>query len=390
MRLRPRHRRIYLVAFMSGLLFLSGIATAEWLAGGEGAGYAKARTPQALTTVDVSSSMVADLYPGATGDLTLRIANPNPYPVSVSGVAGSGVITSSSTACEEGGHGVTFIDQSSLALAVAANAEVTHTLPGAVHMATSSAADCAGAVFTIPVSLSGYNGTATPGDGGGDGGIVDSDGDGIADSEDCAPHYADSNPDDGVCQALTTTYDLRANPGSSDAIYDLLDVALTATTPDGASVWVQTPPGHPDYAGVENSGVRVDLAAAGGTWTAGDLVEVSGTWDGSRLTAASMVKLGTGSVLAPTTIDVSLTGWPSEFDGVLVSFLDEIVWEQTASGGFETQTGFAVDALVAGTLPTYTNGTQLSSLTGVFDADPASDPVGSLHPRSSADIVVAP
>ena len=42
----PRTRRAAVVSFVVGLLFVSGVALAEWLAGGTGSGYAKAATPR--------------------------------------------------------------------------------------------------------------------------------------------------------------------------------------------------------------------------------------------------------------------------------------------------------------------------------------------------------
>src|SRR5262245_47087255 len=83
-RTNRRTRRVALVAFASGLLFISGVALAEWLATGTGSGYAKAANAENLTTnVTVASE---SLYPGGTGDLALTVNNPNPFPVTVTAV----------------------------------------------------------------------------------------------------------------------------------------------------------------------------------------------------------------------------------------------------------------------------------------------------------------
>lgn len=159
-------RRLYVVALITGLLFVIGVAAAQWLATGTGSGYAKAVDTVPLATVDVSGSTVGDLYPGGSGDLTLRIANPNPYPVTVTDVTGAGAITSDRGSCGSD-HGVTFTDQTGLSLAVPAAGAATHVLAGTVAMAETSPAGCAGAGFVIPVSLSGVSGEgATVGDGG--------------------------------------------------------------------------------------------------------------------------------------------------------------------------------------------------------------------------------
>jgi hypothetical protein len=67
-------------------------------------------TAQALTTVDVSATTPATLYPGATGNVKLSISNPNPYPVTVSS-SGNGAITSDKGAACNITTGVTHGDQ---------------------------------------------------------------------------------------------------------------------------------------------------------------------------------------------------------------------------------------------------------------------------------------
>lgn len=146
-------RKAAIVGLVLGLLFAAGIAFAAWTATGTGSGYAKATTAQALTTVDVSATTPATLYPGATGDVRLRIDNPNPYAVVVTDVTGNGSITASNGGCNVAS--VTFTDQTGLSLNVPAGSQATFTLTGAVQMSTSANDDCQGATFTIPVALSG-------------------------------------------------------------------------------------------------------------------------------------------------------------------------------------------------------------------------------------------
>lgn len=136
-------------------LAAAGLAYAAWTANGTGEGYAKAGSAQALTTNDVSATTVADLYPGTSGNVKLEINNPNPYPVRVTSVSGSGTIT------PDAGHsgcsptGVTFTDQTGLTIDVPANGTQAATLNNAASMSNASANACQGATFTIPVSLSG-------------------------------------------------------------------------------------------------------------------------------------------------------------------------------------------------------------------------------------------
>jgi hypothetical protein len=146
-------RRSTVLAALLGLLAAAGIAFAAWTATGTGSGYAKAKTAQPLTTVDVSATTPATLYPGATGDVLLKIHNPNPYPVVVTDVTGNGSITASNGSCNVAS--VTFTNQTGLSLNVPASSDATFTLSGAVQMSTAANDNCQGATFTIPVALSG-------------------------------------------------------------------------------------------------------------------------------------------------------------------------------------------------------------------------------------------
>ncbi len=133
------------------------VAFAAWTNNGSGNATAKAQSAQALTTVDASATTPITLYPGATGRAHLSIVNPNPYPVQVTGVALNGTITSDKGALCDASTGVTFTNQSGLALNVPANSAGTEfTLPvGSVAMSNASHTSCQGAVFTVPVTLTG-------------------------------------------------------------------------------------------------------------------------------------------------------------------------------------------------------------------------------------------
>ena len=148
-------RRITAGSMLFGIIAVTAVAYAAWTASGSGQGYAKAGTAQLLTTVDVSATTPATLYPSGTGNVLLRINNPNPYPVQVTTVNGNGTITSDKGALCDASTGVTFTNQTGLTLNVPASSAATFTLTGAVAMSNASDNTCQGAVFTIPVSLSG-------------------------------------------------------------------------------------------------------------------------------------------------------------------------------------------------------------------------------------------
>jgi hypothetical protein len=152
-------RNVLRVAALA-LLVLVGVGTtggtayAFWFASGSGAGSAAATVAKPLTTsaVAVSSGL---LYPGATGDVRITINNPNPFPVTVTGVTGTGPITSDKGGACDAATGVTFADVTGASLAVPASGSASFTLAGAVAMDNSSDDTCQGATFTIPVALAG-------------------------------------------------------------------------------------------------------------------------------------------------------------------------------------------------------------------------------------------
>ncbi len=118
-----------------------------------GGGYSKAVTAQSLTFTDVSGSAAAQLYPGGTGDLVVRVTNPNPFAVTITAVSGNGTVTSDKGAACNASTGVTFASTTGLTQVVGAGASVTFTLTGKMSMSNASANACQGAVFTVPVTL---------------------------------------------------------------------------------------------------------------------------------------------------------------------------------------------------------------------------------------------
>ena len=148
-------KKVVAGTLMTGLILTAGVAFAVWTAGGSGNGYAKAGTVGALTTIDASASTSAQLYPGGTGDVKITVHNPNNFPVTVTGVSGNGTITSDAGATCNASTGVTFTNTSGLSDVAAANADTTITLANKASMSSSSVNACQGAIFTIPVTLTG-------------------------------------------------------------------------------------------------------------------------------------------------------------------------------------------------------------------------------------------
>jgi hypothetical protein len=132
----------------------SGIAFAYW--GSRGAGTGSAAT--GTMTIQVDAIQGADvngasLVPGGTGDVIVRVTNPNSFDVHVTAISGNGTPTAS-TGCTP--TGVTFTpptDYSAPNFTLTAGAATLYRLVGAASMNLSSASNCQGATFTIPVSV---------------------------------------------------------------------------------------------------------------------------------------------------------------------------------------------------------------------------------------------
>jgi hypothetical protein len=163
MTLRSLAKRSSVTALFLGAMLVASVALAAWVATGNGNGSAKAKTalgPQ----VQAVTATVADLYPGANGDLVIKVKNQDPYPVIVTDVVLNGVpadITSDGSAnCQGLGTGVTMTDQSGLSGVAyeldavgGANDTKTITLDDVLSMSNSSHTDCQGVLFTIPVTV---------------------------------------------------------------------------------------------------------------------------------------------------------------------------------------------------------------------------------------------
>jgi hypothetical protein len=166
-------RKFLLVTVVLTLALAAGVAVAQWLVTGSGSGFAQAGTAGDIGTLELPATdgFTGDdlLVPGASGDFVITINNPNSFPVNVTDITGSGAVTSDKGAACDASTGVTFTDQTGLSLLVPAGDSETFILEDAVQMDNTSANECQGARFTIPVTLAGVS-AADGDDGDGDGG----------------------------------------------------------------------------------------------------------------------------------------------------------------------------------------------------------------------------
>ena len=179
--------RMKVVSAIGGSLFVAvgAYAATNWVVGlnAGSSGEGQSATIANLSITAVASPAAGNLlFPGGTGDVVVTIANPNPYPVTISAVqlpantvnaggfttntlavAQTGCSTSTSVVTwnfATGTSGTTHTLQSNVTVGAsgAANNPLVVTLTNDASMGTTSPAACAATFFSMP-SLTGVTAT---------------------------------------------------------------------------------------------------------------------------------------------------------------------------------------------------------------------------------------
>jgi hypothetical protein len=153
--LATHHRlRTLIVLSAAGLItgLSAGAAYAYFTTPGNGIGSAAVGSMQAVTIAATTATPGNPLLPGGSGDVTLEVTNPNPFPVTLLSVTSSGTITADASHPGCTTTGVTF-SQTTVNKAIPASSTTTIDLKGAAAMDTTSSDGCQGAAFSIPVTI---------------------------------------------------------------------------------------------------------------------------------------------------------------------------------------------------------------------------------------------
>ena len=148
-------RRTLIVLSAAGLItgLSAGAAYAYFTTPGNGTGSAAVGSMQTVTIAATTATPGNPLLPGGTGDVTLEVTNPNPFPVTLLTVTSSGTITADASHPDCTTTGVTFASPTALNKTVPASSTTTIDLKGAAAMGTSSSDGCQGATFSVPVTI---------------------------------------------------------------------------------------------------------------------------------------------------------------------------------------------------------------------------------------------
>lgn len=164
-------KRLGVVASASILMLGGGVAWASWT--NSGTGSATAQATSATSLVVTPGSPVGALYPlpagttpatgygsGTVGSVSTTVANPNPFPVTITAATVGSVTTTPLTGrtCTPGSvlptTGAPIALGSPVTLA-ANSAPTPVTVPGALYMEPDAEDGCQGAAFSVPVTVTG-------------------------------------------------------------------------------------------------------------------------------------------------------------------------------------------------------------------------------------------
>lgn len=221
--------------------------------------------------------------------------------------------------------------------------------------------------------------------------VEDADGDGLPDTEDCAP-AAPNPPDAEGCFAPASVYDVSAKVVTGDALVSSL--VVTAVTTSGAAAWIAAQPSQEGFEGVEGSAIKLVLneVESRPELAIGDVVTAYGATRENaghvELVAQGVEVTGRGAALGePTALSAEELVGRTELDGTLVEVTDPEL-RPLGQGGWVLVGGVTVDGILMGGLPTLPAGTQLSSIVGIAQTA-QSEGTALLLPRGPEDIVTS-
>lgn len=150
---------VVVVATGSAVVLAGGVAFAYWTTNGSGTAAAQAGNALGVTPQSGAISVVGGsvLYPGSGVPAVINVHNPNPFPVTITGVT----LTTSSTPSVTGGAGTCTNSAVTLAggtYSVAANTiaagqdGAVATTTNAITMGTNSDDGCRNAVFSFSIT----------------------------------------------------------------------------------------------------------------------------------------------------------------------------------------------------------------------------------------------
>ena len=151
-----KKRYVAIAATVAAIGVGSGIAYGVWTVGGSGSGSGAATIANSLTlTALTPSGSAATLYPGGpAGSVYFQVANPNPFAVTITGLAWGTPVSTNTSSCASANVGLDAAAPTTVSISIPANATAgtAYQVPGVLDMAHSAPNGCQGVAFDIPVT----------------------------------------------------------------------------------------------------------------------------------------------------------------------------------------------------------------------------------------------
>ncbi len=154
--MRIKKRYVAIAATVAAIGVGSGIAYGVWTVGGSGSGSGAATIANSMTlTALTPSGSGATLYPGGpAGSVYFQVANPNPFAVTITGLAWGTPTSTITSSCPSVDISLDAAAPTTVSISIPANATAgtAYQVPGVLDMAHSAPNGCQGVAFDIPVT----------------------------------------------------------------------------------------------------------------------------------------------------------------------------------------------------------------------------------------------
>lgn len=144
------------VAAGVAVLVTASIAFAVWTVNGSGTGGAAAAVAQGLTITAVTpTGAAANLYPGGpAGTVYFQVSNPNPFAVTITGIAWGTPLSGNPTACANSNISLDAAAPTTVSMSIPAGASsVAFSVPGVLDLLHTAPNGCQGQSFDVPMTV---------------------------------------------------------------------------------------------------------------------------------------------------------------------------------------------------------------------------------------------
>jgi hypothetical protein len=145
------------VIAVGAIVATAGAALAVWTVSGSGSGSGAATVANNLTVTALTpSGPAASLYPGGpAGSVYFQVANPNPFAVTITGLAWGTPTSNNPTTCPNSNISLDPAAPTSVSISIPANATAStaYQIPNVLDLSHGAPNGCEGVSFNVPVTV---------------------------------------------------------------------------------------------------------------------------------------------------------------------------------------------------------------------------------------------